>query len=263
MNHEEQLPFMAHLIELRRRLIIAASSWLGAFVVCYYFSEPLFLFISKPLRQALPEGSKVVFLSPVEPFFTYMKIAAVAGVLLALPVILWQLWGFISPGLYQKEKRFALPFVLSAYASFIAGAYFGFTSIFPLIFNVLLSMGVAGGEVTAMISMGEYFSIAWKLLLAFGVIFETPIVILIFARMGVVDAPWLAAKRKYFIIVAFIVAGIATPGPDVFSQTALAIPFLLLYEVGIVLARLFGKKRSAEGTAVHDGESLPPESKGR
>ena len=242
MSIEQQIPFMAHLFELRRRLTIAASSWLAAFVVCYYFSEKLFLFISKPLRAALPEGSKVVFLSPVEPFFTYMKIAAVAAVLVALPVILWQIWGFISPGLYKNEKRFALPFVASAYCSFIAGAYFGFTWIFPLIFSVLMTMGLAGGEVTAMISMGEYFSIAWKLLLAFGAIFETPIVILIFARMGVVDAPWLAQKRKYFVIVAFIVAGIATPGPDVFSQTALAIPFVLLYEVGIILARLFGKK---------------------
>ena len=242
MSVEQQIPFMAHLFELRRRLTIAASSWIVAFAVCYYFSEALFLFISKPLRDALPQGSKLVFLSPVEPFFTYMKIAAVAGVLVALPVILWQIWGFISPGLYKNEKRFALPFVASAYCSFIAGAYFGFTWIFPLIFSVLMTMGLAGGEVTAMISMGEYFSIAWKLLLAFGAIFETPIVILIFARMGVVDAQWLSAKRKYFVIIAFIIAGIATPGPDVFSQTALAVPFVLLYEVGIILARLFGKK---------------------
>jgi sec-independent protein translocase protein TatC len=242
MSGEQQLPFMAHLFELRRRLTVAASSWLVAFVVCYYFSEPLFLFVSKPLRAALPAGSKVVFLSPVEPLFTYMKISAVAAVLVALPVILWQIWGFIAPGLYKNEKRFAIPFVASAYCSFLAGAYLGFTWIFPLIFNVLMSMGLAGGEVTAMISMGEYFSIAWKLLLAFGAIFETPIVILIFARMGVVDAPWLAAKRKYFVIVAFIFAGIATPGPDVFSQSALAIPFIILFEVGIILARCFGKK---------------------
>ena len=254
MSTEQQIPFMAHLFELRRRLTIAASTWLGAFIVCYYFSEPLFLFISKPLRAALPTGSKVVFLSPVEPLFTYMKIAAVAAVLVALPVILWQIWGFIAPGLYKKEKRFALPFVASAYCSFIAGAYLGFTWIFPLIFNVLMTMGLAGGEVTAMISMGEYFSIAWKLLLAFGAIFETPIVILIFARMGVVDAQWLAAKRKYFVIVAFVFAGIATPGPDVFSQSALAIPFVILYEVGIVLARLFGKKM-AEKIPVADDET--------
>jgi sec-independent protein translocase protein TatC len=256
MSNEKQLPFMAHLFELRRRLTIAASSWLVAFVVCYYFSEPLFLFISQPLRAVLPAGSKVVFLSPVEPLFTYMKIAAVAAVLVALPVILWQIWGFIAPGLYKKEKRFALPFVASAYCSFMAGAYLGFTWIFPLVFNVLMSMGLAGGEVTAMISMGEYFSIAWKLLLAFGAIFETPIVILIFARMGVVDAPWLAAKRKYFVIIAFIIAGIATPGPDVFSQSALAIPFILLFEVGIILARCFGKKMEERLPADADDETI-------
>jgi sec-independent protein translocase protein TatC len=252
MKSEQPIPFMAHLLELRTRLTIAASSWVVAFIGCYYFSEKLFLFISKPLREALPTGSKLVFLSPVEPFFTYMKIAAVAAVLVALPVILWQIWGFISPGLYKKEKRFALPFVASAYCSFIGGAYLGFTWIFPLIFSVLLTMGLAGGEVTAMISMGEYFSIAWKLLLAFGAIFETPIVILIFARMGVVDAKWLSAKRKYFVIIAFIIAGIATPGPDVFSQSALAIPFVLLYEVGIILARIFGKKMAEKAVVADD-----------
>lgn len=238
-----QIPFFAHLVELRKRLTVAATAWLVAFVVCYFFSEQIFLYITAPVRAALPEGSKLVFLSPVEPFFTYMKIAAVAALVFALPVILWQLWAFIAPGLYSNEKRFAVPFVVSGYTCFLAGCYFGFTWIFPLIFKVLVEMGLAGGQVEAMISMGEYFSIAWKLLLAFGLIFETPIVILLFARMGIVDAKWLSAKRKVFVIVAFIIAGIATPGPDVFSQVALAIPFIVLYEVGIILARLFGKKR--------------------
>lgn len=248
MSAELQLPFMAHLIELRRRLTIAAGSWLMAFVVCYYYSDRLFLYLSRPVRDALPEGSKLVFLSPVEPFFTYMLIAAVTGALIALPVILWQLWAFIAPGLYGREKRFAVPFVVTGFLSFVAGAWFGFNWIFPLVFKVLIEMGSIGGNVTAMISMGEYFSLAWKLLLAFGAIFETPIVILIFARMGMVDAPWLAAKRKYMVIIAFIVGGIVTPGPDVFSQTALALPFMILYEVGIVLTRLFGKKRIVSET---------------
>jgi len=245
MSAEVEIPFMAHLLELRRRLTIAAASWLAAFIVCYYFSEGLFVYLSRPVREAMPAGSQLVFLSPVEPFFTYMKIAAVAAVLVSLPVILWQIWGFIAPALYAKEKRFAVPFVVSGFCSFLFGAYFGFTWIFPLIFKVLLEMGLAGGSVTAMISMAEYFSIAWKLLLAFGAIFETPIVILIFARMGVVDAKWLSSKRKFMVIIAFVVGGIVTPGPDVFSQTALALPFMILYEVGIVLARIFGKERIA------------------
>ena len=252
MNPEIQLPFMAHLLELRRRLTIAATAWVLAFMVCYYFSEKLFLYLSQPVRDALPKGSQLVFLSPVEPFFTYMKIAAVAALLVALPVILWQLWAFIAPALYGKEKRFAIPFVASGFLSFVLGAWFGFTWIFPLIFKVLVEMGLAGGNVTAMISMAEYFSIAWKLLLAFGVIFETPIVILIFARMGVVDAKWLTSKRKFMVIIAFVVGGIVTPGPDVFSQTALALPFMLLYEVGIILTRLFGKKRVVAPVAEED-----------
>lgn len=242
---EVQLPFMAHLIELRRRLVIAASTWFVAFLGCYAFAEHLFNYIAKPLQDALPADSKMVFLTPTEPLFTFMKIAALVALLVAMPVILWQLWGFVAPALYKHEKRYSIPFVVSGFCCFIFGAYFGFTYIFPLIFKVLIQMGMAGGGVTAMISMGEYFSIAWKLLLAFGVIFEIPIVILILARMGVVDHTWLKAKRKYMIVVAFIVGGVVTPGPDVLSQTALAIPFVLLYEVGILLARFLGKKKAA------------------
>lgn len=246
---EAQLPFMAHLIELRRRLVIAASSWFVCFLGCYAFAEKLFNYISKPLQDALPPGSQMVFLTPTEPLFTFMKIAALAALLLAMPVILWQIWGFIGPALYRHEKRYSIPFVVSGFCCFLFGAYFGFTWIFPLIFKVLIEMGMAGGGVTAMISMGEYFSIAWKLLLAFGVIFEIPIVILILARMGVVDHTWLKAKRKYMIVVAFIVGGVVTPGPDVLSQTALAIPFVILYEVGILLARFLGKKKAAAEVA--------------
>jgi sec-independent protein translocase protein TatC len=242
---EQQLPFMAHLIELRRRLVIAATTWFVAFLGCYAYAETLFHYIVQPLKDALPAGSQVIFLTPTEPLFTYMKIAALAALLIALPVILWQLWAFIAPALHRHEKRFAIPFVVSGCACFLCGTYFGFTFIFPLIFKVLIQMGMAGGDANAMISMGEYFSIAWKLLLAFGVIFEIPIVILIFARMGIVDHHWLKAKRKYMIVVAFIVGGVVTPGPDVLSQTALAIPFVILYEVGILLARFLGKKKDA------------------
>lgn len=242
MSEEQTLPIMAHLIELRRRLTIAATSWVVAFLACYAFAEDLFLYISGPVRAALPPGSQLVFLTPTEPFFTYMKIAALAGLLIALPVVLWQIWAFIAPGLYAHEKRFAIPFVASSYLCFIGGAYFGFNFIFPAIFTFLIKVGLAGGA-TAMIAMGEYFSMTWKLLLAFGGIFEIPIVILIFARMGVVDAAWLSSKRKIMIVVAFIVGAVVTPGPDIFSQTALALPFIILYEVGIILARIFGKKK--------------------
>lgn len=252
---DEHLPLMAHLEELRRRLVIAASSWLVAFFVCYAFSERLFRYISEPVRKALPEGSSLVFLTATEPFFTYMKIAALAALIVSLPVILWQIWAFVGPGLYAHEKRFAVSFVAASCICFGAGAYFGFTYIFPTIFSMLIKFGIGSTDVSAMLSMGAYLSLAALMLLAFGLIAEIPIVIFILARMGVVDHHWLRKNRKYMIIVAFVFAAIITPGPDVISQISLAIPFIILYEVGIVLARFFGKKRVVKEEAPVTAES--------
>lgn len=240
---DRQLPFMAHLVELRRRLTIAATTWMVAAFVCYTFADRLFVYISEPVRKALPEGSRMVFLSATEPFFTYMKIAAIAGLIIALPVVLWQIWAFVGPALYPGEKRFAMGFVLASTLCFVIGAYFGFTFVFPTVFAILVKMGIGATDVNAMLSMGAYLSLASTLLLAFGLVFELPIVIFILARMGVVDHHWLRKNRKYMIVVAFIVAGIITPGPDIFSQLSLAVPFVVLYEVGVLLARFFGKER--------------------
>jgi sec-independent protein translocase protein TatC len=243
---DQQAPITAHLEELRKRLIIAGSTWLVAFFACYGVSEHLFRFISEPARSALPPGSSLVFLTATEPFFTYMKIAALAALIVSLPVILWQVWAFVAPGLYAHEKRFAVPFVLASCLCFTAGAYFGFVFLFPTIFSVLIKFGIGEAGVSAMLSMGAYLSLAMRLILAFGLVFEVPIVIFLLARIGIVDHHWLRRHRKYMIIVAFIIAAIATPGPDVFSQVALAVPFILLYEVGISLAFFFGKKKGTE-----------------
>ncbi|HXV21267.1 MAG TPA: twin-arginine translocase subunit TatC [Desulfuromonadales bacterium] len=251
---DEQLPFTTHLEELRKRLMIAGGAWLVAFFACYAFAEPLFRYISEPVRAALPAGSSLVFITATEPFFTYMKIAALAALIVSLPVILWQFWAFVAPGLYTHEKRFAISFVSASCLCFGAGSYFGFTYIFPTIFAMLIKFGIGASDVNAMLSMGSYLSLAALMLLAFGLIAEVPIVILILARMGVIDHLWLKRNRKYMVIVAFIFAAIVTPGPDVISQVSLAIPFILLYEVGIVLARFFGKKKAEEETA---GEESP------
>lgn len=244
---EEQAPFTAHLEELRKRLIVSGATWLIAFFICYSFSETLFRFISEPARNALPEGSSLVFITATEPFFTYMKIAALAAFIVSLPVILWQIWSFVAPGLYAHEKRFAIPFVLASCLCFAAGAYFGFIYLFPTLFSILIKFGIGDAGVTAMLSMGAYLSLCIRLLLAFGLIFELPIVIFLLARMGVVDHLWLRRNRKFMVIIAFTVAAIATPGPDVFSQVALAVPFVILYEVGVWLAYFFGKKKSVDG----------------
>jgi sec-independent protein translocase protein TatC len=246
---DKQLPFTVHLEELRKRLIIAGGTWLITFFACYAFAERLFRYISEPVRAALPEGSSLVFITATEPFFTYMKIAALAALIVSLPVILWQLWAFVAPGLYAHEKRFAVSFVGASCLCFGAGSYFGFTYIFPTIFAMLIKFGIGGTDVSAMLSMGSYLSLAALMLLAFGLIAEVPIIILILSRMGVIDHLWLKRNRKYMVIVAFVFAAIVTPGPDVISQVSLAIPFIILYEVGIILARFFGKKKLVEETA--------------
>lgn len=245
---DQQLPFTSHLEELRKRLMWAAGAWIVAFIGCYSFAEQLFRLIADPVKAALPPGSSLVFINATEPFFTYLKIAAMAGLIVALPVILWQIWGFVAPGLYAHEKRLAIPFVLAGCLCFGSGTYFGFVFVFPMIFAFLVKFGTSTGEISAMLSMGSYLSLTSQLLLAFGMVFELPVVVFFLARMGVVDHHWLRKNRKYAILVAFIIGAVLTP-PDVFSQAALAVPFVILYEVGIIVARLFGKKKVADPEA--------------
>lgn len=251
---EEALPFTAHLEELRKRLIIAAGSWFVGFLACYGFAERLFQVISAPVHNALPEGSSLVFINATEPFFTYLKLGALAGLLVSLPVILWQIWAFIAPGLYAHEKKLAIPFVVASFLCFVTGAYFGFFYVFPFIFTFLIQFGTSTGQIEAMLSMGAYLSLSSKLLLAFGLVFELPIVIFFLARMGIVDHVWLAKNRKYALLFAFIIGAVLTP-PDIISQTALAVPFAILYEVGILVARFFGKKKTAADPSDEDTPS--------
>ncbi len=239
---DERMPLTSHLEELRRKLIISGVSWLVAFLACYSFAEPLFDMIASPVRAALPEGTSLVFITATEPFFTYLKIGALAGLLVSMPVIFWQIWSFVAPGLYQNEKRYIFPFVLASTLCFATGAFFGYRFVFPMAFKVLIEFGTGSGELSAMLSMGSYLSLSSKLLLAFGLVFELPVVIFFLARMGIVDHKMLARNRKFALLAAFLIGAMLTP-PDVFSQTALALPFIVLYEIGIIVARLFGKRR--------------------
>lgn len=238
-----RMPLMQHLEELRKRIVRAFTAWFVAFMVCYNYAEQMYLLISRPLREALPAGTKLVFITATEPFFAYLKIGAFAGLLVALPVIFWQLWGFIAPGLYVHEKRYVVPFVILSSGCFIAGTVFGFTVAFPLMFGFLVQAGTAGGEVVPMLSMGNYLSLAGQMLLAFGITFELPIVIFFLARMGVVDYAFLARNRKFALLICFILGAIFSP-PDVISQSVLAVPMFILYEVGIWLTYFFGKKKA-------------------
>ncbi len=235
-----RMSLMQHLEELRKRIVRAFAAWFVAFMVCYNYAEQMYLMISRPLREALPEGTKLVFITATEPFFAYLKIGAFAGLLVALPVIFWQLWGFIAPGLYAHEKRYVIPFVVLSSGCFIAGTAFGFIVAFPLMFGFLVQAGTAHGEVVPMLSMGSYLSLAGQMLLAFGITFELPIILFFLARMGVVNYPMLARNRKYALLGCFILGAIFSP-PDVVSQTVLAVPMYLLFEIGVVLTRFFGR----------------------
>ena len=246
MSEEAAMPegmaISEHLGELRKRLMIAALSWLVAFLGCYSFGEKLFMYISVPVRQALPEGSSLVFINATEPFFTILKVSALAGLVVAFPIIIWQVWAFIAPALYGHEKRLAVPFVFFSSVCFGTGTYFGFTIVFPMIFSFLVTYGTNVGGINAMLSMGAYLTLASRLLIAFGLVFELPIVIFFLARLGIVDHKWLAKNRKFALLLAFVMGAVLTP-PDIFSQASIALPFVILYEVGIIVARLFGKKK--------------------
>ncbi len=254
---DDRMPLTGHLEELRRKLIISGVSWLVAFLACYAYAERLFSLIADPVRKALPAGTSLVFIQATEPFFTYLKVSALAGLLISLPIIFWQLWSFIAPGLYQNEKRYVIPFVFASCLCFATGAFFGFRFVFPMAFKVLIEFGTGTGELNAMLSMGSYLSLSSKLLLAFGLVFELPVVIFFLARMGVVDHTMLARNRKFALLAAFVVGAVLTP-PDVFSQTALALPFVILYEIGILVARLFGKRRPAEEPSTAENGSTGP-----
>jgi sec-independent protein translocase protein TatC len=241
MRDDEKLPFTAHLEELRRRLIICSAAIGVGFVISYVFSKKLFEILMQPLLAAMPPEEKLVYTGLPEAFFTYLKVAFLAGILLAVPVIMYQIWMFIAPGLYDREKRWVLPIVFLSSLFFVGGALFGYFVVFP--FGFKFFMGFASDYVRPLPSMKEYLGFSAKLLFAFGIVFELPLFITFLARLGIVDVPLLRTNRKYAILLFFIFAAILTP-PDVITQIMMAAPLILLYEVSILGAKVFGKKAS-------------------
>jgi sec-independent protein translocase protein TatC len=240
MNENEKQPFLSHLEELRKRLIHCAIAAGIGFIISYFFSEKLFTILISPLRERLPDGDRLIFTNLPEMFLTYIKTALIAGILLASPVIFYQIWMFIAPGLYQNEKRYIIPFVLFSTILFVGGAFFGYFIVFPFGFQFFL--GYANEYIQALPSVKQYFSFSTKLLFAFGIVFELPVVIFFLSRMGLVTVAFLRKNRKYAILLTFALAAVLTP-PDVITQFMMAVPLLLLYELGIFIAMMAGKKK--------------------
>lgn len=236
---EKKQPLTSHLQELRKRLIFSFIAVVGGFIICYAFSKDLFDILCKPLLKVMPSGGSLIFTSVAEAFFTYMKVAFIAGFILTSPFVLFQVWAFVAPGLYRNEKRYVIPFVAAGSFFFALGILFAYFVAIPVGFKFLL--GYATDFIKPMPSMKEYLSFSIKFLLAFGLVFEFPVVLVLLARIGVVDAKMLARHRKYAILLIFIFAAVMTP-PDVISQLLMAIPLMGLYELSIILSKIFGKK---------------------
>jgi sec-independent protein translocase protein TatC len=236
-----KMSFLEHLDELRQRLIKSLIAVGVGFVIAFAFIERIFAFIMKPLQEVLPEGGKLIYTEPTEAFILYMKIAALVGVILAGPVLLYQLWMFIAPGLYSHEKRFAIPFVVFSTLFFVAGALFSHYMVFPWAWRFFAGFSTDYMEFTPKIA--PVFSLYVRMLLAMGVVFEMPTLVFFLARVGIVTPKFLIRNTKYAVLLIFIVAAVMTPGPDVVSQALMAGPMIVLYGVSIGIAWLFQKRR--------------------
>lgn len=239
-----EAPFVSHLIELRDRLIKALIAVGIAFGALAFFPGPggLYDLLAAPLISALPQGATMIATNVISPFLVPLKITLMAAFLLALPIVLYQVWAFVAPGLYSHEKKLVLPLVISSTVLFLAGVAFCYFFVFGQVFKFI--QGFAPKSITAAPDIEAYLGFVLTMFIAFGAAFEVPVVVVVLARMGVVSVEKLRAFRGYFIVVAFIIAAVITP-PDVVSQLALAVPMCLLYEVGILAAGLFIKHTQA------------------
>jgi sec-independent protein translocase protein TatC len=238
---QAKMSFLDHLEELRRRLILSLVGLGVGLAICWSFSEQIYDFLAVPITQFMG-GEKLKYLTPTEPFNVYMQVALLAGVFVASPVVLWQVWLFISPGLYKRERRFALPFIGSSTLLFVLGGAFSYKVALPMTLHFLRNYGhkfESGVTVTA------YLDFAVMMILGCAILFEIPILIFFLSIFGIVNAKFLFRNLRYAILVIFIVAAVITPTPDILTMMVFALPMLLLYLLGIVVAWVFGKKQRA------------------
>ncbi len=240
-DHDPAMPLVDHLGELRHRLMMSVGAILAGFVICYSYAEPLFNTLLAPLQEILPtKGGNLIFTGLTEPFLVYLKTGLLGGVILAMPVIFLQIWLFVRPAFRGREEKYTTAFVFFGSFLFVVGAAFGYFLVFPFGFRFLIQF--ADPEFLPYLTIREYFSLTTKMLFAFGLMFETPLVLVFLARLGAIDAAWLRRNRRYAIVVIFVVGAILTP-PDVVTQLMLAAPLMLLYELSIALVVIMGRPR--------------------
>ena len=243
--NEEKMSFLDHLGELRKRLLWSFLAILVFFIPAYAFSNEIFDFLMNPLIENLPEGSSLIFTRPAEGFTTYLKVSFFASVLLSVPFILYQAWKFVAPALYKKEKQIIIPFIFFGSLFFLLGAAFCYYVASPPAFKFLLNE-YSSEYVKAFPTISEALSFFMALIFGFGLVFEFPLIIFILSRIGVVTSKWLREKRKYAIILSALLAAILTPTTDAISMMLMFVPIVVFYELGILVAWMFGKKKKEE-----------------
>ncbi len=239
MNERQSL--IQHLTDLRTGLIRSFIALGVSMAACLAFSQKIFRFLQEPLLKVMPEGTTFIATSPLEGLITYLKVALLAGVFAASPVILYQVWRFVAPALYKNEKKAAFAFVLFSSIFFIGGAWFGYAVIFPVGFKFFVA-ALEGTGIRFLPQMRDYLGFISKMLLTFGVVFELPIVLILLARVGLVTSALLNKAQRYVLVATFLVAGVLTPGPDVLSQVLLAVPLLVLFELSVFAVWILQKK---------------------
>ncbi|WP_462379864.1 twin-arginine translocase subunit TatC [Pseudomonas sp. Marseille-QA0892] len=250
---DQEMPLISHLAELRTRLLRCVIAVFVIFACLFYFSQDIYTFVSAPLRQFLPAGATMIATDVASPFLTPFKMTLVVSLFVSMPVILHQVWGFLAPGLYRHERRIALPLLVSSIFLFYAGMAFAYYFVFPLMFHFFASVTPQG--VSMMTDISSYFDFVLTLFFAFGVAFEIPVAVVLLIWIGVVDVAYLRKIRPYVIVGCFVVGMILTP-PDIFSQTLLAVPMWLLFEVGILAGSVVRKRRGEPEDTPSD--STPP-----
>ena len=261
---DDKIPFLNHLAELRERIIISVVVLAIFFGILFYYSEFLYDFITLPMKSKIifqnsfpflklspmkMKATSLIVTAPAEVFWTHTKISIVGAFVLSLPVLFYQAWKFIAPGLFPDEKRYVGPFIVVFSLFFIIGAAFCFFVVLPFALGFLLDYKMdKTQDLQTLISIGEYINFSLKFILAFGLVFELPIVILLLTKMGIVTPRMLSKNRKYAVLISFILSAILTPTPDVFNQLLMAIPVMILYEIGILASRLVTNPKGTENT---------------